>query len=142
MTRVCGGQKPYESRIPLRTSGLLTFSHRNDSSERCAPSRPIRQTGQPVFFNCPVSGEVMPAQMEITRETPAVEVGGEVHILCTGGHIHALREGIIAAEGGTGGPSKPTGPVPSSWTTATAGSGIAPAGTGQVPMPRVSLGVP
>ena len=72
---------------------------------------------QPVFFNCPVSGKITSAQNEITPETPAVEVGGEIHLLCTGGHIHALREELIAAEGGTGGPSKPTGAVLSSWTT-------------------------
>jgi hypothetical protein len=43
--------------------------------------------------------------------------GGEIYILCNGGHIPAFREQLIAAEGGTGGASKPSGSVPSSWTT-------------------------
>ncbi len=86
------------------------------------PLRPLEpgehiRPGQRVFFNCPVSGKLTAAQTEITPETPAVEVGGEIHILCTGGHIHALREELIAAEGGTGGPSKPSSAVPTSWTT-------------------------
>ena len=72
---------------------------------------------QRIFFNCPVSGKVTAAQAEITPDMPAVEAGGEVHVLCSGGHIHALREELIAAEGGSGGPSKPTGAVPSSWTS-------------------------
>lgn len=74
--------------------------------------------GQPVFSTCPVSGQSTPSAVEeITEEIPAVETGGEVHILCSGGHIHVLNDQLKAAEGATGGPSKPTGSVPSSWTT-------------------------
>lgn len=75
------------------------------------------RAGQPVFTDCPVSGKAVAAAAEITPETPAVEMAGEVHYLCTGGHIHALREDAIAAEGGTGGPSKPTGSVPGGWAS-------------------------
>src|SRR5512133_3525375 len=50
ITRVCAGQKPYESKIPWRTSGSFTFSHRNDSSARSDACRKMRQVGQPGFF--------------------------------------------------------------------------------------------
>jgi regulation of enolase protein 1 (concanavalin A-like superfamily) len=73
--------------------------------------------GQSVSFTCPVSEKETPQVKEIAPETPAVEWGGGVHFLCSGGHVHALRELALAAEGGAGGPSKPTGPVPSSWVT-------------------------
>jgi hypothetical protein len=74
--------------------------------------------GQPVFFNCPVSGQATPVTTAaITPVAPAVEMAGAVHFLCTGGHIHALRERALAAEGGTGGPARPAGVIPSSWST-------------------------
>jgi len=73
--------------------------------------------GQPVFSSCPVSARETAPAPEVTPETPAVEWAGGVHFLCSGGHIQALREQALAAEGATGGPSKPTGTVPSSWVT-------------------------
>ncbi len=72
----------------------------------------------PVFKTCPVSGKSVevPAaedgsQPLIDDSTPAVEIAGEVHYLCDGGHIHAL------AEGGSGGPIKPTTTIPTTQST-------------------------
>ncbi|HWB02830.1 MAG TPA: Calx-beta domain-containing protein [Verrucomicrobiales bacterium] len=87
------------------------------------PLRPLEpgerlRTEEPVYNTCPVSGESVPAvSEEITPQSPAVEIGGEVHLLCSGGHIHALRDRLIAEEGGTGGPSKPPGAIPAPWST-------------------------
>jgi hypothetical protein len=53
----------------------------------------------------------------ITDETPAVEIGTEIHYLCDGGHIRAVEEEIVAAEGATGGPVKPTGNISSTQST-------------------------
>ena len=68
---------------------------------------------KPVFKTCPVSGKSVevPAsedgtQPPIDDSTPAVEIAGEIHYLCDGRHIYTL------AEGGSGGPTKPTGTVP------------------------------
>ncbi len=66
---------------------------------------------------CPVSGkktEIAPGDEPpvITSKTAAVEVGGTIHFLCSGGHIAAFEKSLIAAEGSTGGASKASGTVP------------------------------
>ena len=69
---------------------------------------------------CPVSGDEVPLPPPATpvdETTPAVEVGGRIQFLCHGGHIMAMADGLIAQEGATGGPVKPTGPVPATWST-------------------------
>ncbi len=80
--------------------------------------------GKPIFNVCPISGKtvaVEPAKdgapPPIDADTPAIEVGGEIHYLCDGGHIHAVEEGLVAAEGGSGGPVKPTGTIPTTQST-------------------------
>jgi hypothetical protein len=69
----------------------------------------IPDLSKPVFETCPVSGKstavarrngILPP---ITEETPAVEIGGEIHYVCDGGHIHAVEEQIVAREGVSGG---------------------------------------
>ena len=71
-----------------------------------------------VFKTCPVSGRSVevPASEDgtpppIDDSTPAVEIAGEIHYLCDGGHIHAL------AEGGSGGPTKPTTTITTTLST-------------------------
>ncbi len=73
---------------------------------------------KPAFKTCPVSGKSVEVQTlddgsqpPIDATTPAVEIAGEIHYLCDGGHIHAL------AEGGSGGPTKPTETVPTTQST-------------------------
>ena len=69
---------------------------------------------------CPVSGSEVPLpppSAPVSKETPAVEIGGRIQFLCHGGHLVAMADGLIAQEGATGGPVKPTGPVPTSWST-------------------------
>ncbi len=87
------------------------------------PVRPLEpgerlKAGEPVIESCPVSGEetTLPTP-EIPPGTPAVETGGRVLVLCSGGHIHTLNDALTAQEGSTGGPSKPVGDIPASWTT-------------------------
>ena len=65
---------------------------------------------------CPVSGIESPGPRNaagefdvVVPQQPVVEAGGKFIFLCSGGHIHALEE-QLAAEGGNGGPSKPTSP--------------------------------
>ncbi|HEX2748358.1 MAG TPA: hypothetical protein VHM91_10200, partial [Verrucomicrobiales bacterium] len=71
---------------------------------------------------CPVSGESVPvadraALPPVTEKTPAVEAGGVIHYLCSGGHIAAFEKQLIAYEGGTGGPVSPSGAVPGGTAT-------------------------
>lgn len=70
------------------------------------------------FNTCPVSGRSIRINESpdgsipaIDESTPAVEIAGEVHYLCDGRHIQLL------AEGGTGGPVKPTGPIVTTQST-------------------------
>jgi hypothetical protein len=88
------------------------------------PLRPMEtgeriRPGAQVSLACPVSGNTVLPEPPVVIEPDvlAVETGGEVRILCSGGHIRALNEQLKAAEGGTGGPVKPTGPVPATWST-------------------------
>ena len=81
-------------------------------------------TAREIVETCPISekstlvardadGSMPP----ITAATPAVEVGGTIHYLCSGGHILAFEDDLIAQEGGTGGPIKPGGAIPTAYTT-------------------------
>jgi len=85
--------------------------------------RPGR-TKKPVFTDCPISGKsvVVAAELAeplpvIDEKTPAVEFAGEIHYLCGGGHINQLEEGLVAAEGGSGGAIKPTTVIASTQST-------------------------
>ncbi len=98
----------------IAIDGLLALDE--DPLRLMEPGERLRP-GQPVSFACPVSAKELAATEEITPASPAVELAGTVHFLCSGGHVHALREAALAAEGGAGGPAKPTGAVPSSWVT-------------------------
>ncbi len=81
-------------------------------------AREVRDTPAPpraVVETCPVSGNSVPAPKAedgtvapVTKQQVAVEAGGKVHYLCSGGHILGFEGGLIAQEGGNGGPSKPT----------------------------------
>jgi hypothetical protein len=76
---------------------------------------------KPVADYCPVSRKSTPVTGQtgplppVNQSTPAVEIAGTVHFLCSGGHIRQVEEGLIAQEGGSGGATKPVS-APSSWT--------------------------
>ena len=81
----------------------------------------IPNPAKPAVTVCPVSGlkTAAPSAAEahtITRETPAVEVYGEIVYLCNGSHTTIYRQTIIQAEGGTGGPTTFTGLLPAAPT--------------------------
>ena len=66
---------------------------------------------KPLEDVCPVSGLSTPlpeSSAPVTPEQPVVEAGGKFQFLCSGGHIHAYRDELIAREGANGGPAKPT----------------------------------
>ena len=68
---------------------------------------------------CPVSGITTAIEGDrgaVTEATPAVEVGDQIVYLCDGGHIRVYEEGLIAAEGGTGGALNLNGPAASSFS--------------------------
>ena len=73
----------------------------------------IPDANAPVVETCPVSGKTTEVDRTdeglppIDASTPAVEVAGTVHYLCSGGHISAFEEGLVLQEGGTGGPIEP-----------------------------------
>ena len=72
---------------------------------------------------CPVSGIETPASRNtdggfdaVAPRQPVVEAGGKYVFLCSGGHILALED-QLAAEGGNGGPIKPTNPPSATQST-------------------------
>ena len=72
---------------------------------------------------CPVSGIETPAPRHadggfdaVAPQQVVVEAEGKFIFLCSGGHIHALEE-QLAAEGGNGGPIKPTSPPSATQST-------------------------
>lgn len=84
----------------------------------------IPDATKPVVETCPVSGkstEVARANDDalppIDDTTPAVEIDGTIHYLCDGGHIVAIEEQLVAGEGVTGGPVKPTTTITSTQST-------------------------
>jgi hypothetical protein len=129
--------KNYEAYVFGRREGQATteraFVNGIAVDKRIAvDERPIRvlESGERVPANkrvvekCLVSGKetkiTRTAEQEavpIDETTPAIEVGGTVHYLCSGGHIAAAEEGFIAQEGSTGGATKPTGNVPTTSNT-------------------------
>ena len=73
---------------------------------------------------CPISGQstVAPKAADgsfapVSSEQVVVEAGGQFHFLCSGGHIHAFEEDLIAREGGNGGPMQPTSPPAATQST-------------------------
>jgi hypothetical protein len=87
-----------------------------EAGERPDPSKPVVET-------CPVSGKstsvtrVSGELPAITADTPAVEAGGTIHYLCSGGHIAGFEEDVVAGEGSTGGGAGPTGGTPETSNT-------------------------
>ena len=83
----------------------------------------IPDASKTIFDSCPVSGKSTKVAREagelppIGAATPAVEIGSEIHYLCDGGHIHMIEERIVAGEGSSGGPVKPTTSIPSTQST-------------------------
>ena len=72
---------------------------------------------------CPVSGIETPAPRNadggfdaVAPQQPVVEAEGKFIFLCSGGHIQAIEE-QLAAEGGNGGPIKPTSPPSATQST-------------------------
>lgn len=67
---------------------------------------------------CPVSGlsterEAAAASQAVPETVAAVETGDEIVFLCDGAHIAPYENGIVMAEGGSGGALGFTGPMPS-----------------------------
>lgn len=87
-----------------------------EPGEQPNPSKPVETA-------CPISGaETAPAVA--AAEPPAFEDAEATYYLCSGGHIEAVEERYVAAEGGevaaegsTGGSQKPSGTVPGNYTT-------------------------
>jgi hypothetical protein len=74
--------------------------------------RQLREASPPksLVDVCPVSGnetELPESSAPIPPEQPVVEAEGKFQFLCSGGHIHAYRDALVAREGGSGGPAKP-----------------------------------
>lgn len=91
---------------------------------RVLESGEIPDIARTIVETCPISKKSTLLAREsdrslppVSQQTPAVEVAGTIHYLCTGSHIGVFEEGLIAQEGSTGGPTKPGGPIPSSYTT-------------------------
>ncbi|MEO7318696.1 MAG: Calx-beta domain-containing protein [Chthoniobacteraceae bacterium] len=114
-TRLTQTTTPDTNLTGIAIDGSLALSERGfrvlEIGERLDPARPV-------FNTCPVSGKssgISPAgdgtYPSITKDTPAVEIAGEVHYLCDGRHINVL------AEGGTGGPTKPTTTITTTTST-------------------------
>ncbi|MBC7533381.1 MAG: hypothetical protein H7318_17555 [Oligoflexus sp.] len=65
---------------------------------------------------CPVSGRTLDSTAD--AEGGAVEIGGEVLVLCSGGHIDTFINSVISSDGGTTtGTAIPT--IPATWTSGT-----------------------
>lgn len=83
----------------------------------------ILDASKPVGERCPISGKSTavrrsgPALPPITAETAAVEAGGVIQYLCSGGHILEFERQLIAYEGATGGPLVPSGQLPTTAST-------------------------
>jgi hypothetical protein len=91
---------------------------------RVLESGEIPDPAKPAVETCPISGiSSAPRENEalppVTAETAAVEVGGVIHYLCSGGHIVEYERQLVAREGGTGGPISPSMP-----TAPTVGTGV------------------
>ncbi|MEK0449172.1 MAG: hypothetical protein RL088_1440 [Verrucomicrobiota bacterium] len=66
---------------------------------------------KPLVDTCPISGVSTPlpeSSEPVSNDQPVVEAQGSFQFLCSGGHIHAFRESLVAREGGNGGPIKPS----------------------------------
>ena len=66
---------------------------------------------KPLVDTCPISGISTPipeSSEPVSNEQSVVEAQGSFQFLCSGGHIHAFRDALVAREGGNGGPLKPS----------------------------------
>ena len=66
---------------------------------------------KPLVDVCPISGIASPlpeSNAPISAEQPVIEAEGQVQFLCSGGHVHAYRDMLVAREGANGGPAKPS----------------------------------
>jgi len=77
-----------------------------------------------VQTTCPVSGKTIAAALSsngallpVAAGQAVVEAGPTICYLCEGGHVQAVNDKYLAAEGGTGGPGFVTGNVPATWST-------------------------
>ena len=64
---------------------------------------------KPLVDVCPISGIESPLpenNAPISAEQPVIEAEGKFQFLCSGGHIHAYRDSLVAREGANGGPAK------------------------------------
>ncbi len=93
------------------------FSLGKQISTAPAPAREAVET-------CPISGQGTAAPKAadgsiapVSSEQIVVEASGQFHFLCSGGHIHAFEEDLIAREGGNGGPTLPTSPPAATQST-------------------------
>jgi hypothetical protein len=85
----------------------------------------IPDASKPRIETCLVSGKITDALAAsnntqlpaITEETPAVEIAGTIHYLCSGGHIQIIEDRLVAGEGMSGGASKPTTTIASTQST-------------------------
>lgn len=107
-------QKPDLSLIGVAMDGELALS---ESPVRRLEPGEIPPEGKKQVEVCPVSGlsterEAESASQAVPETVAAVETGDEVIFLCDGAHIAPYENGIIMAEGGTGGAQGFTGPMP------------------------------
>jgi hypothetical protein len=93
------------------------FSLGREISAAPAPRRDTVET-------CPISGLSTTAPQAadggsapVSSEQVVVEAGGQFHYLCSGGHILAFEEDLLAREGGNGGPTQPTSPPAATHST-------------------------
>ena len=66
---------------------------------------------KPLVDVCPISGLASPlpeSSAPISAEQPVIEAEGQFQFLCSGGHVHAYRDMLVAREGANGGPAKPS----------------------------------
>ena len=102
--------------VGVAVDGLLAVA---DAPMRVLETGEVPDPSREAVEVCPVSGRITASagQAMITVQTPAVEVGRKIYYLCHAGHIQAFADQLVAQEGQTGGASKPTGAIPTSYTT-------------------------
>ncbi len=93
--------------------GNLTQRRRVTSKDDAGFSAEIslreQAAAKPLVDVCPVSGIESPLpenNAPVSADQPVIEAEGKFQFLCTGGHIHAYRDSLVAREGANGGPAK------------------------------------
>ncbi len=122
----------YGRRAAQRTTERLNFVGVAIDGKLALDESPLREmepgerpnTTKEIVQTCPISGKSTVVERNaagdlpaISPDTPAAEVGPQIIYLCHGGHFLAMKDGLVAKEGSSGGAAKPTGAIPSSWTT-------------------------